>query len=382
MRILVLGGAGAMGTVTVRDLAESLDVSQIVIGDVSVEKANCVKNAIVSKKITVRHLDVSNQTDTVEAMKEADAVANALPYQFNIQAMEAAMKAGVSLADLGGVYHTTLEQLKLDEEVKKTGITILLGGGLAPGIAEVLAKYGADQLDFVDKVHLIHGEHNFSPARYKWSFRTILEEFTAGPVVFQNGKYKKLPPFSGRQIVEFPDPIGKKTCCYGLASAVATLPQTIGKGVKAVAGLTSYTEEDKQRIKVLNEMGLTRHKPIDFQNIKVSPREFLLRCAPPPDVKAKDVASAIVEVTGEKRSEKVRCKYSVTCHFHEKYGVSAMAYLTGAPLSIVSQLLAKGEISGSGALPPEEAIPPKPFFAELATRGIEINESVETKRVL
>lgn len=37
MKILVLGGAGAMGRVTARDLAESPDVSEVIVGDVSIE---------------------------------------------------------------------------------------------------------------------------------------------------------------------------------------------------------------------------------------------------------------------------------------------------------------------------------------------------------
>jgi saccharopine dehydrogenase-like NADP-dependent oxidoreductase len=143
-----------------------------------------------------------------------------------------------------------------------------------------------------------------------------------------------------------------------------------------------HSEEDEQRIKVLNEMGLTSSKPIDFRGEKIFPKEFLLRIAPPPDAEAKDVAGVIVEITGEKDGEKARCIYSVVLPYHEKYGTSALAYLTGVPLSIVGQMLARGEISDLGVLPPEAAVKPKPFFAELSKRGIKINETIETTRIL
>lgn len=382
MKILVLGGAGAMGTVTVRDLAESPDVSKVIVGDVSIERANQLKGLVGSEKVSVRRVDVSNHAGLVDAMKEADAVANATPCHLNIQIMKTAMKAGRNLTDLGGVYYTTLKQLELNEEVKKAGITAVLGCGLAPGITDILAKYGADKLDAVDEAHMKYGEVNLTPAKYKWSFRTVLEEYTTGPVVYRNGEYKKLPPFSGKQIVKFPEPIGERTCCYGLYSGVATLPRTIGKGLKVVDCLMVHREEDEQRINVLNEMGLTSNEPINFKGLKISPREFLLRCAPPPDAKAKDVAGAIVEVIGEKGGEKTRCIYSLVYSYHEKYGVSALAYLTGVPLSIASQMLAKGEIPELGVLPPEVAVKPKPFFAELAKRGININETIETTHIL
>jgi len=67
---------------------------------------------------------------------------------------------------------------------------------------------------------------------------------------------------------------------------------------------------------------------------------------------------------------------------HEKYGMCSLAYFTGVPLSIVSQMLAKGEIPELGVLPREVAVKPKPFFAELAKRGIKINETVETICIL
>jgi len=53
-----------------------------------------------------------------------------------------------------------------------------------------------------------------------------------------------------------------------------------------------------------------------------------------------------------------------------------MAYLTGVPLSIVSQMLVKDEIR-EGVLPPETAVPHETFFKELAKREIEISETIE-----
>jgi hypothetical protein len=40
-------------------------------------------------------------------------------------------------------------------------------------------------------------------------------------------------------------------------------------------------------------------------------------------------------------------------------------------------MIALGDISVRGVVPPETAIPPEVFFSELKKRGIEIHESVE-----
>jgi len=176
--------------------------------------------------------------------------------------------------------------------------------------------------------------------------------------------------------------VGKRSCCYALYSGIPTLPTTIGKGVQRVDCAMSYTEEDEQRIKVLREMGLTKTKPIAIKGVKMSPKEFLLQIAPPPDVKVKDAASVIVEVLGEKEGESTRCVYSLVYRYHEKYGVSALAYLTGVPLSIVSQMLARKDTQKKGVLPPETAIKPEPFIKELGRRGIKINETITNTHTL
>jgi saccharopine dehydrogenase-like NADP-dependent oxidoreductase len=46
---------------------------------------------------------------------------------------------------------------------------------------------------------------------------------------------------------------------------------------------------------------------------------------------------------------------------------------TGCPPSIAMQLLLAGAITARGVLPPEQAIPVEPFFAELEKRGMRID---------
>jgi len=382
MRMVVLGGAGAMGMVTTRDLAESPTVSEVILCDANMERAKEVASWVASDKLSIRRVDIASQESLVDAVRDADAVANATPYHLNLVVTKSAIKAGKDLTDLGGVYYMTLKQLKLDKVAKETGVTVVLGCGVAPGIADVLAKYGADKLDRVKEVHIRYGELNLTPAKYKWTFRTVLEEYTRGPVIYQNGSFKRLPPFSGKHTVMFPEPVGKRSCCYALYSGLATLPTTINKGVRIVDCAMSYTDEDEQRIKILKEMGLTSTKTTVMKGEKVSPREFLLQVAPPPDVKVKDAASIVVEVLGEKEGESTRCTYSLVYQYHEKYGVSALAYLTGVPLSIVSQMLAKGDIEQKGVLPPETAIKPEPFIKELDRRDIKINETITKTHTL
>jgi saccharopine dehydrogenase-like NADP-dependent oxidoreductase len=382
VKIIVLGGGGAMGMVTVRDLTESPEVSDVVIGEANLKQGEKVVKWTGSEKVSLREVDVTNHRNLVEAISDVDAIANAVPYHLNLQVTKAAIEARKPLTDLGGVYYMTLEQLKLHREAHEAGVTVILGCGVAPGIADILAKYGADKLDTVEEVHIRYGEVNLEPVKYKWSFRTVLEEYTKGAVVYVNGEFKQLQPFSGKHVFKFPSPIGERSCCYALYSGIATLPRTVGKGVKVVDCAMSYVEEDEHRIRVLNEMGLTRKEPIKIKGVEVSPREFLLKCAPPPDVNVRDAAGVIVEVSGEKNEKETKYTYVLVHEYHEKYGASALAYLTGMPMSIVAQMLAKGEILDKGVLPPEIGVKPEPFFTELAKRGVKNLETSQTSSKL
>lgn len=51
-------------------------------------------------------------------------------------------------------------------------------------------------------------------------------------------------------------------------------------------------------------------------------------------------------------------------------------------MSIVAQMLGKGDIVEEGVLPPELGIKPKPFFDELAKRGVGIIETAESTSTL
>jgi len=72
----------------------------------------------------------------------------------------------------------------------------------------------------------------------------------------------------------------------------------------------------------------------------------------------KDVAGVMVEVKGEEQREKVTRTYTIVHNYNEEYGVSALAYLTGVPLSIASQMLAREEIREKGVLPSDLAVEP------------------------
>ncbi|MBV9217441.1 MAG: saccharopine dehydrogenase, partial [Acidobacteria bacterium] len=67
--------------------------------------------------------------------------------------------------------------------------------------------------------------------------------------------------------------------------------------------------------------------------------------------------------------------YDIVDRLDPATGMSAMMRTTAFPASIISQMMAKGDVIQRGATPQEKAIDPDRFVAELARRDIKIKES-------
>ncbi len=86
----------------------------------------------------------------------------------------------------------------------------------------------------------------------------------------------------------------------------------------------------------------------------------------------------VVEVYGKKDGVQRKYTYWNRHPGMEEWGGKAAYYKNIAiPLSIGAQMIARGDVTVKGVVPPETAIPPQLFFEELSKRGIEIHESVE-----
>ena len=56
--------------------------------------------------------------------------------------------------------------------------------------------------------------------------------------------------------------------------------------------------------------------------------------------------------------------------------ILVVAVLGGVKGLQIKQMIAQGQVTGRGVLPPERAFPTEPFFAELVRRGIVVEEEI------
>jgi saccharopine dehydrogenase (NAD+, L-lysine-forming) len=328
-------------------------------------------------------VDVGDRDGAVRALAGAFVVVNAVQYQRNLEVMELALALGAHYVDMGGLFHVTRKQLALDARFKAAGRTALLGMGAAPGIANLLARHGAEQLDEVREIHLRVGgadttRYEGAPALpVSYSLKTILEEFSTEPAVFTKGAFTFVPPMSGAAPHRFPAPVGLRRPMYTIHSEVATLPLTYrDRGIREVSFKIAFDPEFVDRVRFLRDLGMASAEPIDVGGVKVRPIDVANRVAMgqlPAKVVGRlrqyEVVRAVVKGTRQGR----KVTWVVDCHTKgmPEWGIG-LDIDTGSPPAVAAQMLAAGEITTVGAVPPEVAVPCKPFFARLRRRKLRL----------
>ncbi len=384
MKIVVLGGAGMMGCIAVRDLAHSKGVDQVVIADLNLERAKEVAAAIDSPRVAVAQVDATDRASLLKVLAGADCLLNATVYYFNLAVMRACLEARVHYTDLGGLFHTTRQQLELDEQFQEAGLSAVLGIGSAPGVPNVQSRYIAERLDTMEYVRIYDGI--LPPAsddvRFGYAIATIIDEVTMEPMVYRDGEFVACPPMSEEEDYWFSPPIGLCPTHLSLHSEVATIPLTFqDKGIRECFFKINYWGMPKaavDKIRVLTDLGFASKEPVEVKGLKVVPRDVLLAMLAPyvPPL------SAFLEGPGDRtwRKEIVTEVKGVRDHKVLVYRLGTLthhgALPTGVAPSIAAQWLAAGRIEQKGVMPPEVALAPEPFFKELAARGIETKVTV------
>lgn len=384
MRFVVIGGAGAMGRITVRDLVETCGKNdQVVIADYDLTKAKDLAASYNDSRVSAARVDVNDVAGTGKALDGAFCVINSVQYQMNLRVMEAALAARVHYVDLGGLFHVTRQQLELHDRFKRIGKTALLGMGAAPGITNILSRYAADQLDTVREIHTRVG--SMDKTRYEpkpalavaYSLKTILEEFSYEPAVFTKGEFTFVKAMSGDTPHRFPPPIGVRRPMFTIHSEVATLPLSFkDKGVKEVTFKIAFDPDFVEKVRFLRDLGMASHEPLTIGDVKVAPVDVVNRVAmsQPPSkqvgaLKQYEVVRAVVK--GVKNGKKQTI--IADCHTAgmPSWGIG-LDIDTGTPPAIAAQMLAAGEITETGALPAELAVPPEKFFKRLKKRRMTV----------
>lgn len=365
-RILVLGGAGEMGSVAVADLIERTE-HEVTIGDIRPDAALALLRRLGAPERVVR-VDVEDPAALAAALADADVVLNATYMRHNVAVTDAAIAAGVHLVDLGSYWPATLQQLDRHRLAEDVGCRIVPGCGVAPGLTNVLARLGADQLDSVDAIRIYsYITHPLwtSPG----TVVTRLDASTGMSVACQNGALVERRPFSGQERVAFPEPYGEQEVHIVPHPEPVTLPRYVD--VKNVVFKVGYPPEENRRIKVLLELGFDREEPFELEGVAISPRRFAAAYIGSRGISSYDRSANVkrVCVDGVRNGKPLTLIYDFAV---EEAGRSASSNITGTVAGIAVDMVARG--GPIGVHPPEDAFDPRVFINALAQRGLTISE--------
>ena len=380
MRIAVVGGAGAMGQVTVSDLAASEGVDHVVVIDPDGERAQVLADRLAGRGATVTVAGVGN---LVEALAGVDATVNAAGHAHNLSVMQACLDVGSHYTDLGGLFHVAVKQYDFHELFVERGLTAVLSMGSAPGLTNMLAAravdlVGLEQVESIEIADAVvpgrayHPSESYAPP---YAAVTLIEEYTAPAPQFINGAISLMPAGSGAKLYDFSG--GSVECVYTIHSEPATLPRSYAdRGIQRVEWRLGLAPADHVRLLSFVASGMASDDEVSIGDVRVRPTDVLAAVLAR---QARDGGGTAdpgavewfrVVTTGSSGTRRCQVTSDVEVVDPPSGEFSGGAWVTGVPPSIAAQILGSGRAARTGVHGPEMALPVDMFFPELARRGM------------
>ena len=342
MTTVLLVGAGAVGRRAARQLAETDGVDRILIADRDPEAADDAAETMGERA------EVTGWRPDRPLPGGVDVVASAVGGPAERAVFERAVEAGVPAAGCGDDSGTVRSLLDLDDAAREAGVTLAAGCGLAPGLADVLARHAADAVETVEEIHVARAG-SAGPA-----CRQSIMRSERGPVLeWRDGAWARHRAGSGRQLVWFPSPVGGLDC------------HRTGSGQAALL-LDAFPTLRRASMRIASPLGPGRQDPVVrlLGRIPVVSTALLGGNAARRQEPDGDWGAVWVEVRGRRgRSEEILV-----------YGaVDRMAFAAGAVLAVAALWLGgqgAAPVAATGAHGLATLVDPVPFLGELARRGV------------
>jgi len=358
MKILVMGGAGDMGSRTVEDLALSAGVERVTIGDRNLAASRKLAARLGGSpaEVTALAVDAMDHPGMVEVMADHDVVASALGpfYLFETRLVRAALKAGVdyiSICDDWSAAQDTI--IRFDEPARAGGRMVISGCGVSPGMSNVAVRYLAGKLDTARRADIYvympmdSGEGEAVTQHTLFIFGTVVPVFRGGATIM-------LPAGSLQRTVDFPRFGPFKVWNIGHGEPV-TVPRHLPEleEVNIMLGMGRGTGI----VAFLGRLGIfsTPRRIEKFARL-------LMKVSPPVPEIPPDGAMRI-DVAGEKDGKPAT---------RSLCGTGTMRNATGIALSIGARLLAARQLTveQGGVYGPEGCFNPEEFLRMMAESGI------------
>ena len=389
-KVLIIG-AGGVGRVVVHKCAQNPEVfTEICLASRTLSKCQEIQQEL-SRPIQVAQVDADNVPELAALIKEfkPQLVINvALPYQ-DLTIMDACLETGVDYLDTAN-YEPRDEakfcykwQWDYQERFKKAGLMALLGCGFDPGVTNIFCahaqKHHFDEIRTIDIIDCNAGDHGL-PFATNFNPEINIREVTAKGRYFDNGQWMETEPLSVHKSFDFPGGIGPKEIYLMYHEELESLAINI-KGVKRIRFWMTFSEAYLTHLRVLENVGMTRIDPVQYQEQEIIPLQFLKAVLPEPSslgskTKGKTCIGCLIE--GVKDGQKKRYYIYNICDHQDAYretNSQAISYTTGVPAMIGGMLMLEREWHKPGVYNVEE-FDPAPFMEKLILYGLPWTEII------
>mgnify|MGYP000347641559 FL=1 len=388
MNTVLVIGAGGVSHVTIHKMASvSITFNKIVLASRTIDKCEAIKKSVKNKynvDIEIVSLDADNINETISVIKKYNpfVVVNlALPYQ-DLNIMEACLSTNTHYLDTANYEpkdDANFEykwQWDFQQKFKKKGIMALLGSGFDPGVTNVFTahtkKHYLDNIEFLDILDCNDGDHGH-PFATNFNPEINIREVTSDSKHWENNEWKIGPALKNKVSFDFPD-IGSKNMYLmyheELESLVKHFPE-----IKRARFWMTFGDNYLKHLEVLENIGMTSIKPINYNGTEIVPLQFLKSILPDPGslgsrTKGKTCIGTII--TGTKNNiEKTFYTYNICDHekCFEEVGSQAISYTTGVPAMIGTMLMLEKKWFQPGVWNMEQ-FNPDPFMKLLNQYGL------------
>jgi lysine 6-dehydrogenase len=378
-------GAGRQGTAAAYDMARWGEAGRVVLADLDLEVAQLatqrVNQLLGTKVAEAVAVDVTDVENLGRVLTGVDAFLSAVPYPYNLDITQVAVRVKAHMCDLGGHTGIARQQHGFSEEAQTAGISIVPNCGQVPGMGTTLMVYAMELLDEAVDVYMWDGgipQDPRPPFNYLLSFNVagLTNEYAEPAIFLRDGKITEVDTMTELETVEFPEPIGTLEA-FVAGGGTDTMPWTFQGKIRTLQNKTLRHPGNFAQLRAFYDLGLWDLTPLKLGDVQVVPRDVFHALFEPKVTFAGDEDMVIIRIkaTGKKDGANAEAIVEVIDYFDEETGFTAMERCTGWSAAIVAAMMARGEIPpGAGGV--ETQVPARPFVEQLRQRGIEVTERV------
>ena len=382
-KVLIIG-AGGVSNVVVHKCAQVAEVfSEIVLASRTKSKCDAIA-AMLDRPITTEQVNADDVDQMVALIKKhmPDLVLNvALPYQ-DLPIMDACLETGVDYLDTAN--YEPLDEAKFEygwqwnyrDSFEDAGIMALLGSGFDPGVTNVFCAYAQkhyfDEIHHIDIVDCNAGDHGH-PFATNFNPEINIREITQKGKYWEDGQWKEIDPMSVSMDIDFPE-VGERKGYLLYHEEEESLVENI-PGLKRIRFWMTFGQTYINHLQVLQNVGMTRIDPVEFEGHKIVPLQFLKAVLPDPgslgtNYKGKTCIGVIFNGIKD-GAEKNMMIYNVCDHAEcfKETGAQAVSYTTGVPAMIGAKMMLEGKWKKEGVWNMEQ-FDPDPFMEALNQYGL------------